>query len=133
MSAETQIENSSVDSKEKASASKKTKDKETKEKITKKSVLKKLETETAKLLEALKATANKKEFGRKIRDSEIIHIGLTLVKPEHLEGLKESTYSEKDRLQIVYLEYQKEHGKLTLDQFIGKLLNGEVIRGSEAK
>ncbi len=90
------------------------------------SVLKKLDPETAKLLQSLKDKANKKTFGRKVRDCEIIAVGLKQVSPDHIKELQEGTLSEKDRLSLAHEEYQKHHGKTTMDQFIGKLLNGEI-------
>lgn len=92
----------------------------------KKIVLKKLDADTAKLLQSLNDKANKKSFGRKVRDTEIIGRALGLLQSEHLAELQQSTLSERDRLQIAHEDYQKAHGKLTLDQFIGKLLKGEI-------
>lgn len=100
-------------------------------KIESKPVLKKLEPETMRKLSALREKANKKEYGRKVRDSEILSLALSLVEQAHLEALQEATYSENDRLKIAHAEYQKMHGKLTLDQFIGKLLSGEIHRESK--
>lgn len=111
---------------EKSSKAAVKKSKEPKVAESKKSMLKKLEPETAKLLNQLKDKANKKDHGRKVRDNEVIHLGLSLIESHHLDGLKESTYSEKDRLAMAHADYQKVHGKLTLDQFIGKLLKGEI-------
>ncbi|WP_413578611.1 hypothetical protein ACLVWU_08745 [Bdellovibrio sp. HCB290] len=91
-----------------------------------KSLLKKLDQETAKLLSSLNEKANKKTHGRRVRDSEILHLGLTLVESKHLDELKEKSLSEKDRLSLAHEEYQKQNGKLSLDQFIGKLLRGET-------
>jgi hypothetical protein len=100
---------------------------EAKEKVAgKKAFLKKLEPDTAKLLSVLRDKANKIELGRKVRDNELLHLGLTLIESGHIEALKESTYSEQDRLTLAHTEYQKAHGKMSLDQFIGKLLRGEI-------
>lgn len=123
-----EVPNSENESK---AAAKLRKTKDSKEKDIKKTTLKKLNAEAAKLLSALQEKANKKDHGRKVRDSEIIHLGLSLIEGSHLETLKESTYSEKDRLAIAHQEYQKTHGKLTLDQFIGKLLKGEIQASSK--
>jgi hypothetical protein len=101
-----------------------------KQKLKKQVSLKKLDADTAKVLFALKEKANKKDLGRKVRDSEIIHLGLSLIELSHLEGLRESTYSEQDRLKLAHQEYQKQNGKLTLDQFIGKLLKGEIQKNN---
>lgn len=89
-------------------------------------VLKKLDSDAAKVLQSLKDRANKKTFGRKVRDSEIIGLGLSLVSLEHIQHLQNQTLSEKDRLHLAHAEYQKVNGKLTLDQFIGKLIRGEI-------
>ncbi len=100
-----------------------------KDPIKRQSILKKLDPETAKALQSLKDKANKKSFGRKVRDCEIIQVALKQVSPEHIKELQEATLSEKDRLALAHEEYQKQHGKTTMDQFIGKLLKGE-IKGS---
>lgn len=94
--------------------------------VKKKNVLKKLDVDAAKLLQSLKDKANKKSFGRKIRDSEILAKALGLIQPTHLIELQEATLSEKDRLHIAHEEFMKQHGKLSLDQFIGRLLKGEI-------
>ncbi|HRK07542.1 MAG TPA: hypothetical protein PLZ57_07210 [Pseudobdellovibrionaceae bacterium] len=88
--------------------------------------LKKIDAETARHLSQLKERANKKLFGRKVRDAELIALGLKLVEQRHLAELQERTYSEKDRLAIAHDDYQKANGKITLDQFIGRLIRGEV-------
>lgn len=89
--------------------------------------IKKLDFGTAKLLVQIKDKANAKEIGRKVKDSEIIAVALKLVGPEEIKVLQESTYSEKDKLSLAYIDYQKTNGKLSMDQFINKLLRGEVI------
>ncbi len=94
--------------------------------VKKKNVLKKLDVDAAKLLQSLKDKANKKSFGRKIRDSEILAKALGLIQPTHLIELQEATLSEKDRLHMAHEEFMKQHGKLSLDQFIGRLLKGEI-------
>ena len=94
--------------------------------LKRKSVLKKLDLESAKLLASLKERANKKNYGRKIRDGEILAKALSLLQSHHLEEIQEITYSEKDRLHMAHEDYQKLNGKLSLDQFIGRLLKGEI-------
>ncbi len=95
-------------------------------KTEKTSVLKKLDPETGKLLKQLKDKINKKSFGRSIRDTEIISLSLGLIGNEHIQKLQESTLSEKDRLHLAHEDYVKVNGKITLDQFIGRLLKGEI-------
>lgn len=88
--------------------------------------LKKIDQETSKVLNQIREKANRKDFGRKVTDTEIISAGIKLLTQEHIKSLQEQTYSERDRLNIAHEEYQRAHGKLTLDQFIGKLLKGEL-------
>lgn len=92
-----------------------------------KTVLKKLDPDAAKVLQVLKDRANKKSFGRKVRDSEILSLGLSLLNAGHIQQLQNQTLSEKDRLHMAHEEYQKANGKVSMDQFIGKLLNGELL------
>ena len=91
-----------------------------------KSTMKKLDLAGAKILSHLKEKANKKEFGRKVLEKEILSLAIRLVSDEHLKELQLQSYSERDRLSIAHDEYQRGHGKITLDQFIGKLLKGEI-------
>lgn len=98
-----------------------------------KNVLKKLDVDAAKLLQTLKDKANKKTYGRKIRDSEIIAKALGLIEANHLQELQEETLSEKDRLHMAHEEFQKTNGKISLDHFIGKLLKGELGIKSQSK
>ena len=91
-----------------------------------KNVLKKVDLESAKLLANLKERANKKLYGRKIRDGEILAKALSLVEHKHLAELQEVTLSEKDRLYMAHEDFVKQNGKISLDQFIGKLLKGEI-------
>lgn len=94
----------------------------------KKVVLKKLDAEAAKLLQGLSDKANKKTFGRRVRDTEIICRALTLLQPEHLAELQQNTMNEKDRLNIAFEMYQKANGKVTMGQFIDKLLSNEIAQ-----
>lgn len=87
---------------------------------------KKVDPETNRLLQTIKDKVNKKNFGRSITDSEILIIALKQIQPQHILELQESTFSEKDRLHIAHDDYTKAHGKITLDQFIGKLIRGEL-------
>lgn len=101
--------------------------KTTKPKVAKeRSVMKKLDPIAAKLLSTLKEKANKKDFGRKIREREILTVALKLVSDQHLRELQEQSYTEKDRLHLAHEEYIKKNGRITLDQFIGLLIRGEV-------
>lgn len=94
--------------------------------VKRKNVLKKLDLESAKLLASIKDKANKKNYGRKIKDAEIIAKALSLMESQHIQDLQEMTLSEKDRLHIAHDDFQKKNGKISLDQFIGKLLKGQI-------
>lgn len=89
-------------------------------------MLKKVDLETAKQIQQFKDRVNKKNFGRKVKDSEVLALAVSLLGTEHIRGLQESTYSEKDRLSMVHEDYQKANGRISLDQFIGKILRGEI-------
>ena len=89
-------------------------------------ILKKIDPETAKLLNQLKEKANKKSYGRKVRDGEIIALALKQLEAGHLHELQQATLSQKDKLHMAHEEFCKHHGKVTLDQFIGRLLKGEI-------
>lgn len=91
-----------------------------------KTTMRRLDSATAKALSQLAERANKKDFGRKVRDSDILAMAVTLVEDEHLKELQEQSFTEKDHLSMAHQEYQKRHGKISLDQFIGKLLKGEI-------
>lgn len=92
----------------------------------KQTFLKQVDQETAKLLSQLKEKANKKDFGRKIKESEILSIAVKHVTDTQLEALRLNTYSEKDRLLMAHKSYQAKVGKISLDQFIGKLMRREI-------
>lgn len=88
--------------------------------------LKKVDQETAKLIRQCRERANKKTYGRKVRDGEVIAKAMSLLEQQHIQELQESTLSEKDRLHMAHESYMKHNGKISLDQFIGRLLKGEV-------
>jgi hypothetical protein len=91
-----------------------------------KSCLKKISADSAKALSLISEKANKKDFGRRVKDSEIISMALTLMTDKEIKLLQEATFSEKDRLHMAHSEYVSKNGKITLDDFIGKLLRGEI-------
>ena len=88
--------------------------------------LKKVDHDTAKVLFQLKEKINRKPYGRKITDAEIIASAVRLLGNDQIRELQEATYSEQDKLHMAHEDYQKAHGKLSLDQFIGRLLKGEI-------
>ena len=94
---------------------------------------KKIDPESAKILEGIRERVNKKQYGRKINDAEIIAVALKLVTTEAIKELQERTYNENDRLHLIHDEYQKTNGKISLDQFIGRLIRGEINLAKKEK
>ena len=89
-------------------------------------VQKNIDLKTGKLLKELKDRANRKPYGRKLTDSEIIAAALKKVTPDDIRVLQETTYSEKDRLYIAHENYCATQPKISLDDFIGRLIRGEI-------
>jgi hypothetical protein len=89
-------------------------------------IVRKFDPETYKILASLKERANKKQFGRKVREMEIIQLSLQLLTEAHLKELQASTLSEQDKLMQAHSEYCKTNTKVSLDQFIGLLIRGEI-------
>lgn len=87
--------------------------------------LKAVTPESAKVLSQLREKANKKNFGRPVKECEIIEVALGLVTVEHLRELQERTVRPKDRVRAAFAAYQKTHGKVSLDEFMARLLAGD--------
>lgn len=74
--------------------------------------------------------ANKKDYGRNLRAEDLIAFALTLVLPEHILRLQESTLSNADRLEQQFKDYVAKHGSISKDAFLGRLLAESNARGS---
>lgn len=85
-------------------------------------LVKKIDAETAKILFHFREKVNKKDFGRKVTDIEILAKAVRLLAPEHIQELQEATFSQQDRLKMAYEDYVKTNGKATFDQFLGRIL-----------
>ena len=96
--------------------------------ISKKTKLKtdslRVKRETKKKIQTEIAVINRKGFGRPVTPDEYVALAITLLKPEHLEQLKDQSLSNKDRMEKRYQEYCTTHGKVSKDEFIGVLLSG---------
>ena len=88
--------------------------------------MKALDPEVAKALTALREKANRKNFGRPIRDSEIIEVALPYVTGEDLKRLQMRTIRDKDRVKAAFSTYQKKRGKLPMERFLSLLIAGEI-------
>ena len=69
---------------------------------------------------------NKKDFGKKVRADELVALAMSLVTPEHLTALQESSLSHQDRLNRDYRVYISQHGPISKDEYLGKRLGAEV-------
>ena len=79
------------------------------------------------------ARMNKKDFGKRIKADALIVLALGLVQDHHLKQLQEATLSNSDRLQLQHRAYIRQHGNISRDEFIGKLLSGELsVSGVES-
>lgn len=88
--------------------------------------VKKLDAETTKVLHSLKDKINKKAFGRKIRDSEIIACAIKKITQDDIKVLQEATFTERDIIGIAHEKYVKENGRISLNEYLGKLVRGEI-------
>lgn len=82
--------------------------------------------ETKKKIQSLLLTINKKDFGRKVKSDDLICVALNLLTKEHHTKLQESSFTNKDRLEMQFKEYQLSDEKVSKDEFIGLLLSGKI-------
>jgi hypothetical protein len=83
--------------------------------------------ETKKKILTNVAILNRKELGKPVTPDEYLAFAVSLVTSEHLEQLKNQSLTNQDRLQVKYREYCKSHGKVSMDNFIGILLQEKNI------
>ena len=81
---------------------------------------------TAKSIEKKVKELNKKPLGRNVQNDDLILKSLSLLEDKDFEEIKETTLSNTDRLEIRFREFCKNHGPITKDEFIGKLIAGEL-------
>ena len=81
---------------------------------------------TKKKLQQLLATINKKEFGRKVKPDEVIYMGLCAVNDGAIKALQEQSMSNADKLELKRREYIKKNGRVTRDEFLGVMMNGDL-------
>lgn len=82
--------------------------------------------ETKKRITADLARINKKDFGRVIRAEEYLALAVTLITPEHILQLQESSLSNADRLERDYRKYLAQFGPISKDDYLGKRLSGQI-------
>lgn len=69
---------------------------------------------------------NKKDFGRRVRAEDYLALALSLITPQHLEQLQENSLTNHDRLERNYRAYVSTNGPISHDEYLGKILNGEI-------
>lgn len=82
--------------------------------------------ETKKKIQSLLLTINKKDFGQKVKIDDLICVALNLLTKEHHTKLQELSFTNKDRLEMQFKEYQLSNEKVSKDEFIGLLLSGKI-------
>jgi hypothetical protein len=82
--------------------------------------------ETKKRILSELAALNKKEFGKPITPDHFVALAISLLKPEHLQSLKDQSLTAKDRFEQRYRDYCDRHGKVSKDEFLGNLLSMQV-------
>ncbi len=87
----------------------------------------KRDTKRRLLMELTKA--NKKDLGRKIKSDELLNLALSLIETKHILDLREKSLSNTDRLDRQYHDYSKQHGPISKDDFLGRLMRGELSKG----
>lgn len=95
-----------------------------------KPILKKIDAATAKSLSTIRERVNKKSFGRKIKEREILALAVRQISDSHIKEMQESTLTQQDRLHLAHEEYVKANGRITLDDFIGRLMRGEISQNT---
>lgn len=87
-----------------------------------------VKTETRDRVLAVVDRLNEKELGRKVIPDDVLAIAVTLLKSEHLEQIQSATLSNFDRLERDYRDYARSHAGISKDEYLGKLLTGEITK-----
>ncbi len=69
---------------------------------------------------------NEKEFGRKVNPDDVVAIAIGLLKSEHYQQIQDATLSNFDRLERDHKAYEAKHGAISKDDYLGKILSGEI-------
>jgi len=78
--------------------------------------------ETKKRILGELANLNKKEFGRPVTPDQYVQLAISLLRPEHLERLREQSLTARDRFEQKYREHCEKNGKVSKDEFLATLL-----------
>ncbi len=78
------------------------------------------------LLAEILGKVNNKQQGRSVKATEIIALALSLITPKEIRELQETSLSNADRLELKYRKYSQENAYISKDEYIGRLMKGEV-------
>lgn len=71
--------------------------------------------------------ANKKSFGRKIKAYEILSLGISLIRPEHIKILQEQSLTNEDRQELLRQKYIKLNGPISKRDYVGFTMTPEYV------
>lgn len=71
---------------------------------------------------------NKKPFGKRIRPEAYLARAVAKLTPEDFNELQQSSLSNQDRMEQSYREYISKNGSISRDEFLGKILTGEIAK-----
>lgn len=77
------------------------------------------------------AKLNRKDFGRRLRADEYVALAISKLTPEDMTKLVEGSLSNQDRLERGFKAYIAKNGPVTKDDFIGKIMSGEIRMSGE--
>ena len=92
-----------------------------------------LNKSTARTLKSIANKLNRKSHGRKVKVDQIVAKAITLLEVEHLEQIKEETYSSGDRIEMEFRQYCKRHGSISKEEFLAKVLAAALPRIQEGQ
>lgn len=81
---------------------------------------------TWKILTELLKKINGKDRGRSIKADEVIALALSLITPGEIKELQDGSLSNADRLELKYQKYIQENSYMSKDDFLGRLMKGEL-------
>ena len=82
-----------------------------------------VDKETQRDLNRLVDKINKKQFGKKVKISQIIALSVKLIGDEHIKELQHNSLSNADKIEMQYRDYIRQNGAISKDEFLGKLHN----------
>lgn len=77
---------------------------------------------TARSLKTIANKLNRKAHGRKVKVDQIVAKAISLLQSEHLEQIKQETYTSGDRIEIEFKQYCKRHGPISKEEFLSRVL-----------